>query len=212
MQNETHMKRIAVIGAGGNARELADMLRGRQEFQVVGFLTNAHSKYDSQVLGDFSWPAAHQIDAFAMGIGDPICKYRVAEELCMRYPHIEWPIIVHPTAHVGSTVKLSRGVVVCIGAIATTDIQVGEFAQLNFGCTVGHDAVVGPACLINPGANLSGGVHLGRSVLVGTGAQVLQYVDVGDEARIGAGAVVTKGVEAGTTVVGIPAKPLVKKQ
>jgi len=199
------MKTIAIIGAGGNARELADMLRALPEFKVLGFLTNMRGKYDSPVLGDFSWPANNRVDAFAMGIGDPTSKFRVACELCERYPHIEWPVIVHPTAHVGSSVTLERGVVVCIGAVATVDIIVREFSQLNYACTVGHEARIGPACLVNPGANISGGVELGRSVLVGTGSQILQYVKVGDEARIGAGAVVTKHVPAGVTVVGVPA-------
>lgn len=205
------MKRIAIVGAGGNARELADMLRDLPEFQVLGYLTNMHGRYDSPVLGDFTWPATNAVDCFAMAIGDPVSKFRVARELCERYPHIDWPIIVHPTAHVGSSVKLERGVIVCIGAVATVDITIGEFSQLNYGCTVGHEAQVGPACLINPGANISGGVELGRSVLVGTGSQVLQYVKVGDEARIGAGAVVTRNVPAGVTVVGVPAAVHVKQ-
>lgn len=199
------MKKLAIIGAGGNARELADMLRALPEFEVVGFLTNMHGPYDSPVLGDFNWPSTNHVDAFAMAIGDPIAKYRVAHELLQRYPHIEWPVIVHPTAHVGSTVRLERGVVVCVGAIATIDIEIGEFTQLNYGCTVGHEARIGPACLVNPGANISGGVQVGRSVMVGTGSQILQYVKIGDEARIGAGAVVTRDVPSTMTAVGVPA-------
>ena len=200
------MKKIAIVGAGGNARELADILRALPEFQALGFLADMQGQYDSPLLGDFDWPAANEVDAFAMGVGDPNTRLRVGQLLISRYPKVEWPVIVHPTAYVGNGVKLARGVVVCVRAIATTNIEVAEFAQLNFGCTVGHETRIGPGCLINPGANISGGVELGRSVLVGTGSQILQYVKVGDEARIGAGAVVTRDVPPGVTAVGVPAR------
>jgi carbonic anhydrase/acetyltransferase-like protein (isoleucine patch superfamily) len=147
------MKKLVIIGAGGNARELADMLRVFPEFQVLGFLTNTRGKYDSPVLGDFSWPAAHDVDAFAMGIGDPIAKFRVGQELAMRYPQVEWPLVVHPTAYVGNGVKLGKGAIVCVRAVATVGVQLGDFSQLNFGCTVGHESVIGAGSLVNPGAN-----------------------------------------------------------
>ena len=41
---------------------------------------------------------------------------------------------------------------------------------------------------------------------VGTGARVLGKLEIGDGAQIGANAVVLSDVEAGTTVVGVPAK------
>jgi acetyltransferase-like isoleucine patch superfamily enzyme len=51
-------------------------------------------------------------------------------------------------------------------------------------------------------------VEIGSRCLVGTGATILQYLKLGDEVTVGAGSVVTKDVPAGTTVVGVPAKPL----
>ncbi len=199
------MKKIAIIGAGGNARELADIIRALPDFEVVGYLADTRGQYDGPVLGDFSWPAAHKIQAFAMGIGNPKARLRIGQELAMRYPEIEWPPLVHPSAYLGSGVRLARGAVVCVRALATVSVEIGEFSQLNFGCMVGHEAIIGSGSLINPGANISGGVELGRSVMVGTGAQILQYIKVGDGAQIGAGAVVTKDVPPGVTVVGIPA-------
>jgi acetyltransferase-like isoleucine patch superfamily enzyme len=49
-----------------------------------------------------------------------------------------------------------------------------------------------------------------RRAAVGTGAVILPGVTIGAGAIVGAGAVVTKDVPDGTTVVGNPARPLVR--
>ena len=49
---------------------------------------------------------------------------------------------------------------------------------------------------------------LANGVIIGAGAKVLGPISVGENARIGSNAVVVKDVSAGTTVVGIPARPL----
>lgn len=51
-------------------------------------------------------------------------------------------------------------------------------------------------------------IHIGRNVWIGAHAVVLPGVTIGDNAVVGAGAVVTKDVEAGTVVVGVPARLL----
>jgi serine O-acetyltransferase len=53
--------------------------------------------------------------------------------------------------------------------------------------------------------------EIGDRVFIGAGARVLGGIRIGDDAVIGANAVVLEDVPAGTTVVGVPARPVVRK-
>ena len=216
------MRRIAIIGAGGFARELrwllsevaSDPKRQYEAFDVVGFLVSDLGKlgpHDSAVLGDFDWLDTNKVDALAMGIGSPAIRLKLADELKIRFPKLEWPAIVHPSVRFDAgTCKFEEGVILCAGVIASVNIVFEAFSMVDMLCTIGHECRIGSGSAIYRSTNISGGVQIGRGVLVGAGAQILQYLTVGDQATVGAGAVVTKNVEPMTTVVGIPAKPFVK--
>ncbi len=118
------------------------------------------------------------------------------------------PAVVHPLASVGSVVDLGDGTVLAAGARLTTDITVGVHCYVGPNATIGHDAVLGDYVTVLPGATVSGAVRLETGVLVGTGANLRQGVTVGEGATIGAGAVVVDDVAPGTTVVGVPARPI----
>lgn len=51
---------------------------------------------------------------------------------------------------------------------------------------------------------------IGNNVFIGAGAKIIGRVHIGDNARIGANAVVVRDVPPDTTVVGIPARPVVR--
>ncbi|MOA55555.1 putative acetyltransferase EpsM [compost metagenome] len=63
---------------------------------------------------------------------------------------------------------------------------------------------------ISPGARLAGGVKVGEQSWIGIGSCVRQLVNIGRFVIVGAGAAVVDDIPDGMTVVGIPARQLVK--
>lgn len=215
-------KRIAILGAGGFAREVEWLIReineanGAPLYEFKGYLVSDINRLgitDSvdQVLGDFSWVEAHRdsLDAVVIGIGNPEARLRLGIEIRDRFPSLELPTLVHPSVKIDrSSLDLGEGAILCAGVIGTVNIRIGDFAAVHVGCTIGHESAIGPGSNVNPGANLSGGVLLGSAVLVGTGAQVLQYLNICDGATIGAGAVVTRNIVDPGVFIGVPAAPM----
>jgi serine O-acetyltransferase len=85
------------------------------------------------------------------------------------------------------------------GIVINGKVRAGEHVHLHHEVTIGDD--------------LEGGVPvLGSNIHVGAGAKVIGGVAIGDGARIGANAVVVHDVDANTTVVGIPAKVVRRRE
>lgn len=105
-------------------------------------------------------------------------------------------------------------------SMITAQVSIGDPVLLHPGIYLVHGQVVldglvevHPGSVISPWVTvgLRAGDHqgptLGRDAFIGTGAKLIGPIAVGDGAVVGAGSVVTSDVPAGTTVVGVPARP-----
>jgi serine O-acetyltransferase len=99
--------------------------------------------------------------------------------------------------------------------------QIGRrfFIDHGNGVVIGETSIIGDDVLMYQGVTLggTGKEHgkrhptIGNNVVIGAGAIILGNIKIGDNSRIGAGAVVTKPVPPNSTVVGNPARVIVRE-
>lgn len=112
-------------------------------------------------------------------------------------------------AVIGSACKIQSHTFICDG------VEVGDRVFIGHGVTFVNDADP-RATAADGGLQTEDDWELQRTVVedgasIGSGATILGGVRIGTEALVGAGAVVTRDVAAGQTVVGNPARPLVRR-
>lgn len=115
------------------------------------------------------------------------------------------------------------------GAHLAEGVHMGNFGEvkdsyLGPGTKMGHFSYIGNAQIganVNIGAgtitcNYDGAhknlTEIGDNVFIGSDTMLVAPVKLGPGARTGAGAVITHDVQPGEVVVGVPARPLVKKK
>ena len=206
------MKRLALLGASGHGKVVADMAQ-TLGWQSVMFFDDAWP--DLQING--YWPVIGdttvllgqlaEFDGVLVSIGN--CTTRWQKHQVLQAADARLISLVHPRACVSTLATLGVGSVVMAGAVVNVDASIGEACIINTGATVDHDCVLWHAVHVSPAAHLSGDVKIGGCSCVGVGATVRQGIRIGADVMVGAGAVVVKFVPDGQTVVGCPARPLI---
>ena len=123
---------------------------------------------------------------------------------------------ISSTCVIGDTVEVGKGAILSDYTILTSDLKIGRSFHCNIYSYVAHDCIVGDYVTLAPRVSVNGRVIIEDDVYIGTGATILpgtleKPLVIGQGAVIGAHALVTKNVATGTTVIGVPAKPLKQK-
>jgi acetyltransferase EpsM len=207
-------KAIAIYGAGGLGCELLQVLP-ELDIACAGFVVDPQfpapdSVYGIAVHRSIATLAADPQVSFVVALGDPAARARVAAILEQQIGS-RFATIIHPRTWIGSTVSIGHGSMIFGLTSITTNVSLGRHVLVNPGTTIAHDCELGDFATLGPSCALAGGVIVEEGAELGIGVRVAPRVRIGRAAVVGAGAVCIGPVPPQTTVVGVPARSIVRR-
>nr|WP_263314147.1 acetyltransferase [Mammaliicoccus sp. Marseille-Q6498] len=204
------MKPLLLIGNGGHAKVVKDIVNLSDEYTFKGYLDDNISEpyVENDVIYDnLSNIQKYQEDYyFNIAIGSNGIREKVFNKLDI--PIEKYPVLKHPTSIISPSVNIGFGTVIMAKCVINAETKIGTHCIINTAAIVEHDNVISDYAHISPNSTLTGGVKVGTKSQIGASATVIPTKKVGDNTIVGAGATVVNDIGNNQIVVGSPAKPI----
>ena len=199
------MRKLAIIGASGHGKVIADIARKNGYSEIVFFDDDesVHECGGYPVIGKSSEVGTIDADII-IGIGNEDARKQIQESV----PQEKLVTLIHPDAVIAENVEIDTGTVIMAGVLINPGARIGKGCIINTCSSVDHDCEVGNYVHIAVGSHLCGTVSVGDGTWIGAGATVSNNVSICSDSMIGAGAVVVKDIDSVGTYMGIPARKI----
>ena len=205
-------KDVIIIGAGGHAKVIADIIYKSGD-NLIGFLDdNLDNKgkeiyLGKKVLGTTKDIENYNKNYFIIGIGNNSIRKKINNE-----NNLKLYTAIHPSAIIAEDVKIGIGSVIMAGVVINPGTVIGKNCIINTCSSLDHDNLLEDYVHISPGAHLAGTVSVKEGTWICTGATIINNITIAQNNIIGAGSVVIKDInEENGTYVGVPVKMLINK-
>lgn len=204
--------KVAIIGAGGQARIVYEILSYDRNLEIVAFVDNVVHGHDEHimgipVLGNHSVVPKlmkEGVKGVIIGVGDNDIRAALFEKFTSM--GLELINAIHPTAVIAPSAKLGKGVTITMGVCISTAARIGNNTIINTGATIDHENNVEDHAHIGPGCSIAGRVTIKHGAFIGIGSVVKEYITIGERTIVGAGSVVLADLPDNVVAVGTPAK------
>ncbi len=209
-----------IFGAGGCGRGIMPLARAaaatHSDVRLL-FIDDGHAgaTINGHAVLSFAAFCAEPADSrsVAIAIADPATRACLAQQCDAA--GLEPLGITAAGVVIMDDVAIGPGALLSPGVVITSNIRIGRHFHGNIHSIVEHDCVIGDYVTFAPGVRCNGAVHIGDGAYIGAGAVIRQGtsarpVRIGAGAVVGMGAVVLGDVADGATVIGNPARQLLR--
>lgn len=152
---------LLILGAGGVALEVFEIIQQNGDWQTVAFLDDGDKNpHDLNIIGKLStlkkWHGrfSHAITA----VGN--CAVRMEWLKNARGAGFEIPSIIHPSAVISPSAKIGAGCIVMSNTSVGAKAKLGEGVLVNHGAHVDHECVIENGVLLGMGCVIRNAAHI----------------------------------------------------
>lgn len=222
MQNKIPMLIYGTAGASKDAYywTIAQNQQSENYYNIIGFVEKDETFIGKKVFGGLEvvtcdaqmkdFLSFYDKVAVLIPFGAPMLRKKIYENLKM-YDSVTFPNIIHPSA-VLMHGTMGQGNLIGPGVVFASEYNLSNFVYISIGASLGHDIILEDYVSINPGVTTAGNVKIKSGCYIGIGSTINQEITIAANVTVGAGAAVVNDInKEGITVVGIPAKEMIRK-
>ncbi|AII13907.1 sugar O-acyltransferase, sialic acid O-acetyltransferase NeuD family [Campylobacter iguaniorum] len=189
---------IVLIGGGGHAKSVIDVLEMQGRFNIIGIIDSQNvgkMVLNYQIIGtdDDLKSIFKECKNAIISVGQiksvetRIRLFELAKSIGFMLP-----TIISPLAYVSKHASLGEGTIIMHQALINAGAKVGKNCIINTKALIEHDAIVGDHCHISTASVVNGGVFVGEKTFFGSNSMAREYIEISQNSVIGGGLAVMR--------------------
>lgn len=189
-------KQIFLYGAGGVARDIINLNKIEQQFEIIGIIDD-YKKGRIYEIPIYSFKEVRESFKKQLNIlitlGDPTIKKKVYADFKNRENIKLISYISKKSLIINS--KIGEGVIIYPNTIISSDCQIKNNVLIGANTSIGHDCLIEDFVSITFNCAIGGNTKIEELSYVGSNSVLRDEINIGKNCIIGMGSIVTENLE-----------------
>ena len=192
------MKKIILVGAGGHANSVYDVIRSTKKFKIEKILDENISRkkffnlrIEKQKKFLLNNKLKKNIHLSFSSMYDLKKRHKLFLKL-LKKENYSFPKIISSNAYVSKDSIILDGSIVMHNAIVNSKTKIGYNVVINTKALIEHDVTIGDNFHISTGAIINGHVVIGSNCFIGSGTIIRENIKIPDNSFIKMGSIIKK--------------------
>jgi len=208
------LKTVAIIGGGGLAKEIIEVVE-ILGYEVYGIFAQEKTDIQYPYKGYLNEliKSRSKFSGAILAIGAYNLKTNKARNNILSFlklHNIEQISIISPFARIGKGVEVGKGVYIGHNSVIAVDAKIGDSVSINTGSFIGHDTIIFPNSVIGPNVFIGGNCIIEKDVTIAASSNILQGIRVGANSTVGISSLVLKTLKPNSFTLPEPSRVIVR--